>query len=129
MSFTQVELQKGQFIKSYIAIENIRNISYWYCCCQIYSGCPTIDKFLKSDRRYSCYCQLVDHYTFDLLHKVKRDISLRKSLYNEILADVEVLKVYKNVNHFASNFDVFDAICFIERLIEERRSDFRDFLF
>ena len=52
-----------------------------------------------------------------------------KALYNEILADVEVLKLYKNVNHFASNYEVFYPACFIEKLTEERRRELKEFLF
>ena len=104
MTFRQVELQKEYFVQSYIAIENIRNIVHWNCCCQIYDGCPAIENFLDCDKRYCCYCQFVDRYNFDLVHEVKRDINLMKALYTEILTDVEVLKLHKNVNHFASNY-------------------------
>ena len=129
MTFRQVELQKEYFVQSYIAIENIRNIVHWNCCCQIYDGCPTIENFLNCDKRYCCYCQFVDCYNFDLLHKVKRDINLMKALCNEIFADVEVFKLYKNVNHFASNYDVFYPACFIDKLAEERRRELKKFLF
>ena len=64
-----------------------------------------------------------------IFHKVKRDVNLMKALYNEILADVEVLKLYKNVNHFASNYEVFYPACFIEKLTEERRRELKEFLF
>ena len=116
-------------MQCYIAMENIRNIVYWNCCCQIYNGCPTIDNFLNCDKKYCCYWQFVDHYNFELLHKVKRDISLMKALYNQILEDIKVLKLFKNVNHFASNYDVFYPACFIEKRTEERRFQLIEFLF
>ena len=52
-----------------------------------------------------------------------------KVLYNEILADVEVLKLYKNVNNLASNYDVFYPACFTKKLTEERRRELKEFLF
>ena len=61
--------------------------------------------------------------------KLKIDIDLMKALYYEILTDVEVLKLHKNVNHFASNYDVFYPACFIEKLTEERRRELKEFLF
>ena len=96
MTFRQVELQKEYFMQYYIAIENIRNIVYWNCCCQIYDGCYTIDNILNCDKRFCCYCQFVYHYNFDLLHKVKRDIYLMKALCNEILEDIKILALLKN---------------------------------
>ena len=84
---------------------------------------------MNCDKRYCCYCQFVDRYNFDLLHKVKRDINLMEALGNEILVDVEVLKLYKNVNHFASNYDVFYPAYFIEKLTKERRRELKEFLF
>ena len=129
MTFRQVEFQKEFFVQSYIALENIRNIVHWNCCCQIHDGCPTIENVLNRDKRYCCYCQFVDLYNFDLLHKIKRDINFMKALYNEILAVVKVLKLYKNVNQFVSNYDVFYPACFIEKLTEERRRELKEFLF
>ena len=96
MTFRQVELQKEYFMQCYIAIENIRNIVYWNCCCQIYDGCYTIDKILNCDKRYCCYCQFAYHYNFDLLHKVESDIFLMKALCNEILEDIKILALLKN---------------------------------
>ena len=61
--------------------------------------------------------------------KLNGDINLTKALCNEILADVGVLKLYKNVNHFASNYGVFYPACFIEKLTEERRRELKEFLF
>ena len=52
-----------------------------------------------------------------------------KALYNEILEDIKVLKLFKNVNHFASNYDVFYPACFIEKRTEERRFQLIEFLF
>ena len=111
--------------------KEIRPVSEWvnHCCCQIYSGCPVIKNFLKCERRYCCFFQFVDPYSFHLLNKVKRDINCMKTLYNEILADLETFKLYQNVNHFASNFDIFDPVCYIEKLHEERLPQLRDFLF
>ena len=63
-----------------------------------------------------------------IFHKVKRDVNLMKALYNEILADVEVLKLYKNINNFASNY-LFYPACFIEKLTKERRCELKELLF
>ena len=52
-----------------------------------------------------------------------------KALYNENLTDVDVLKLYENVNHFASNYGVFYPACFIEKLTKERRRELKEFLF
>ena len=43
-----------------------------------------------------------------------------KKLYNEILGDIENLKVYQNFNRFALDFNIFDPFCYIENLNEER---------
>ena len=51
-----------------------------------------------------------------------------KALYSEILEDIKILKLFKNVNHFASNY-VFYPACFIEKLTEERRFQLKEFLF
>ena len=43
-----------------------------------------------------------------------------KKSCNEILGDIENLKVYQNVNHFVSDFNIFDPFCYKENLNEER---------
>ena len=52
MSSKQIEVQKEYFFKSYIATENIANIGHLYCCYQIYSGCQTIQNFLRNLKRH-----------------------------------------------------------------------------
>ena len=120
MSFKQKEVQKEYFFKSYIAIENIANVGHLYCCYQIYSGCQTIQNFLRNLKRYCCYCQFADYYNLHSLNEIKRDVVRMKKLYNEILGDIENLKVYQNVNRFVSDFNIFDPFCYIENLNEER---------
>ena len=120
MSFKQTEVQKEYFFKYYIAIENIANIGHLYCCCQIYSGCQTIQNFLRNLKRYCCYCQFADYYNLHSLNEIKRDVVRMKKIYNEILGDIENLKVYQNVNHFVSDFNIFDPFCYKENLNEER---------
>ena len=56
MGFKQIEIQKEYFLKSYIAIENFANIGHLYCCCQIYSGCQTIQNSLRILKSKCCYC-------------------------------------------------------------------------
>ena len=43
-----------------------------------------------------------------------------KKSYNEILGDIENLKVYQNVNHFVSDSNIFDPFCYKENSNEER---------
>ena len=129
MSFKQIEVQKEYFIKSYIAIENIANIGHLYCCCQTYSGCRTIQNFLRKLKRYCCYCQFADYYNLHSLNEIKRDFVRMKKLYNELLGDIENLKVYQNVNRFVSDFDIFDPFCYIENLIEKQPIQLRDLIF
>ena len=52
-----------------------------------------------------------------------------KKLYNELLGDIENLKVYQNVNRFVSDFDIFDPFCYIENLIEKQSIQLRDLIF
>ena len=111
MTFRQVQLQKEYFIQFYITIENIRNIVHWNCCCQIYDGCPAMENFLNCDKRYSCYCQFVNRYNFDSLHKVKRNICLMKAFFDEILEDIKILKLY---NHCASDYDFFIRLAILK---------------
>ena len=129
MTFSQAELQKEYFIQPYIAIENIRNIAHWNCCWQIYDGCPTMENILNCDKRYCCHCQFVDRYNFDWLHKVKTNIFLMNAFCAEILEDIKILKLCKNVNHCASDYDVFYPAFYIEKLAEERRCELKEFLF
>ena len=72
MSFKQTEVQKEYFFRSYIAIENIANIGYLHCYCQIYSGCQTIQNFIRNLKRYFCYCQFADCYNLHSLNDVVR---------------------------------------------------------
>ena len=127
MSFIQIEQQKEYFFKSYIAIENIANIGHLYCCCQIYSGSQTIHNFLRNLKMYCYYCQFADCYNLHSLNEIKRDVVRIKKLYNEILGDVENLKVYQNVNQFVSDFNIFDPFCYVENLYEEQLNELRDF--
>ena len=89
MSFRQIEKQKDFFFKSYTAIENILNVARWYCCCHIYFGCQTIQKFLRNQKRYCCYCQFKDRYGLFMLDEVKRDFKRMKEFYFGILEDIE----------------------------------------
>ena len=78
MSSKQLEVQKEMLFKSYTAIENIANIGQLYCCCQIFSCCETIQNFLRSIKRYCCYCQFADRYNRQYLNEIKRNIQRLK---------------------------------------------------
>ena len=71
----------------------------------------------------------MDSYNFVLLHKVKRNICLMKAFSDEILEDIKILKLYKNVNNCASDYDFSYPACYIEKLTEERRCELKEFLF
>ena len=129
MSSKQIEVQKKKtFFKSYTATGNIENVGHLYCCCQIYSGCQTIQIFLRKLKRYCCYFQFADRYNLHYLNKIKRDVLHLKLFYNEILGDITVLKAYQNVNRFASDFNIFDSLCYITNLNEEWLNQLEDFL-
>ena len=129
MSFRQIEKQKDPFFKSYTAIENISNVSHWYCCCHIYFGCQTIQNLLRNQKRYCCYCQFKDRYSLLMLDEVKRDFKRMKVFYHGLLEDFEVFRFTKNISYFACNFDTFDPFCYVKNMTEQQRSDLKDFLF
>ena len=74
MSFRQVEKQKEYFFKRYIATDNIASVAHWFCCCNNYFGCQTIQNFLRKQKRYCCCCRFKDSYNLFMLHEVKRDL-------------------------------------------------------
>lgn len=130
MSSNQIIYQKESFFRIYIAIENIANIGHMFCCCQIYSGCQTIQNFLRKIKRYCCYCQFADRYSFHLLHKIKKDTFCLQELYYDVLADIEILKLHKDVNEIVLDFDIFNSHCYIANTSEvERMNQLKDYLF
>ena len=52
-----------------------------------------------------------------------------KAFSDEILEDIKILKLYKNVNNCASDYDFSYPVCYIEKLTEERRCELKEFLF
>lgn len=130
MSSNQIIYQKESFFRIYIAIENIANIGHMLSCCQIYSGCQTIQIFLRKIKRYCCYCQFADQYSFHLLSEIKKDTFCLQELYYEVLADIEILKLHKDVNLIVLDFDIFNSHCYITNTSEvERMNQLKDYLF
>ena len=72
MSFNQIALQKEYFFRLYITIENIANIGHMFCCCQVYSGCQTIQIFLKKQKDTVAVVNLLIDTVFILFMKQKR---------------------------------------------------------
>ena len=129
MSSKQIEVQKEMLFKSYTAIENIANIGQLYCCCQIFSCCETIQNFLRSIKRYCCYCQFADRYNRQYLNEIKKKHTAFETYYNDILGDSEVLKINKDVNTFVSDCNIFDPFSCTTNLNEEQLNQLKDFLF
>ena len=107
MSSNKITFQKDYLFRLYIAIENIANIGHMFCCCQAYWGCETIQKFLRKAKRFCCYCQFADWYNFHSLHQIKKDPTRLQALYYEVLDDINILKLYTDVNQNVLDFDFF----------------------
>ena len=114
----------------YIAIENIANTGHMFCCCQVYSGCQITQNFLRKIKRYCCYCQSVDQYSFHSLHEIKKDATRLQALYYEVFNNIEILKFYKDINQIILEFDIFDPHCYTSNLNQgEKLNQLKNFLF
>ena len=51
------------------------------------------------------------------------------AFYDEILEDIKILKLYKNVNHCTTDYDFFYPACYVVKLTEERHCELKEFLF
>ena len=47
MSSKEVDYVKTLFFESFKVIENMHTIGHWFCVCQYYSGCRSLEKILR----------------------------------------------------------------------------------
>ena len=90
---------------------------------------PNNSKFFEKTKRYCCCCQFADWYSFHSLHETKKNATRLEALYCEILDDIEILKLYKDVNQTVLDFDIFDPPCYTSNLNQgEKLNQLKDFL-
>ena len=86
--------------------------------------------FYKKIKRYCCFCQFTDQYSFHSFHEIRKDKTRLQALYYKVLDDIEVLKLYKDVNQIVIDFDIFDPYYYTSNLNQgEKSNQLKDFLF
>ena len=131
MSFRQKEKLKDHFFffKCYIAIENITSVAHWFCCCKFYFHCQTIHNFLRDQKKCCCYCQFKDSYNLSMLHDVKKDFGELRIFFYGILDKINRIKISRNLDCSASNFDILCLFGYVEDASEQRKAELKDFIF
>lgn len=128
MSFKQIEKQKEMFFRCFAIIENINNLGHWLCCCKFYSGCQTINNYLRK-KKICCYCQFNNSYNSFLLHHMKRNYNKLRSLHDEIVRKINQSQFARNFVYNSKNFNLFRPFGYWDNAIDQEILEMKNFLF
>ena len=89
---------KHYFLK---ALKLLKTCMQWNIGFVFYSGCCSLEKFLRLKKRYCCICQFQDRFNLWGLNEIKRDLPKLKKYYSEIMKEVcEIKKVIASKESF-----------------------------
>ena len=111
MSSKEVDYVKTLFFESFKIIENMHTIGHWFCVCQYYSSCCSLENLLRLKKGYSWICQFQGRFNLWDLNEIKRDLPKLKKCYSEIMKEVcQIKKVITREENFWE-----PEICYIIR--------------
>ena len=101
MSPKELAYVKTLFFEGFKIIKNMHTMEHWFGVCQYYSGCCSLENFLRLKKRYCCICQFQDRFNLWGLNEIKRDLPKLKKYYSEIMKEVcEIKKVIASKESF-----------------------------